>query len=194
MNQELLDRIDLIERMVGEGRRTTQYWGWTFVLWGVGQLIALAWSIYGGKPQIAWPVTMIACGVLTTVGSHRMHARERAETYVSRALGAIWFSCGISISVLAFLGNPRGTFTTASFLAAFFALMGFANFASGLVLHWRLQQALGILWWAAAAAAMLAPDKFVAWTFITMDVVGEILFGLYLMAKERASLRHAGTA
>ena len=71
MNQELLDRIDLIERMVGEGRRTTQYWGWTFVLWGVGQLVALVWSNYGGNPAVAWPVTMIACGVLTTMGSWR---------------------------------------------------------------------------------------------------------------------------
>jgi hypothetical protein len=134
---------------------------------------------------------MIACGVLTVIGSRRMHAREGAETYVSRALGAIWFSCGISISVLAFIGNPKGTFTASSFLAAFFALMGFANFASGLVLRWRLQQSLGILWWAAAAVAMLAPDKFLGWTFVGMNVVGEILFGLYLMAKERAGLRHA---
>lgn len=194
MNQELLDRIDLIERMVGEGRRTTQYWGWTFVLWGVGQLIALAWSIYSGKPEIAWPVTMIACGVLTTIGSQRMHARERAETYISRALGAIWFSCGISISVLAFIGNPKGIFTVSSFLAAFFALMGFANFSSGLVLHWRLQQALGVLWWVAAAVAMLAPAQFVGWTFVGMAVVGEILFGLYLMARERADKPHAGIA
>jgi len=191
MNQELLDRIDLIERMVGEGRRTTQYWGWIFVLWGVGQLVALGWSSYGGRPEVAWPVTMIACGVLTTIGSWRMHARERAETYVSRALGSIWFSCGISISVLAFIGNPKGTFTAVSFIAAFFALMGFANFASGLVLHWRLQQGMGILWWAAAAVAMLAPAKFLGWTFVGMDVVGEILFGLYLMARERADLRHA---
>ena len=139
MNQELLDRIDLIERMIGEGRRTTQYWGWTFVLWGVGQLIALIWANYGGNPAVAWPVTMIACGVLTGIGSGRMHAAERAETFISRALGAIWFSCGIAISVLAFIGNPKGVFTASSFLAAFFALMGFANFASGLVLRWRLQ-------------------------------------------------------
>lgn len=194
MNQELLDRIDLIERMVGEGRRTTQYWGWTFVLWGAGQLIALAWSIYSGKPQIAWPVTMIACGVLTVLGSYRVHARERAETYISRALGAIWFSCGISISVLAFIGNPKGTLTGPPFLAAFFALMGFANFASGLVLRWRLQQGLGILWWAAAAVALLAPVQFAGWAFVGMAVVGEILFGLYLMARERADKPHAGIA
>lgn len=191
MNQELLDRIDLIERMIGEGRRTTQYWGWTFVLWGAGQLIALIWTNYGGNPAVAWPVTMIACGVLTGIGSRRMHAVERAETFISRALGAIWFSCGISISVLAFIGNPRGVFTASSFLAAFFALMGFANFASGLVLHWRLQQGLGILWWAAAAFAMFAPDKLGGWAFVGMDVVGEILFGVYLMARERADLRHA---
>jgi hypothetical protein len=69
--------------------------------------------------------------------------------------------------------------------------MGFANFASGLVLHWRLQQGLGILWWAAAAVTMLGPDRFVVWIFVGMDVIGEILFGLYLMAREKVDLRHA---
>jgi hypothetical protein len=31
--QELRDRLTLIERMIGEGRRHTESWGWTFFLW-----------------------------------------------------------------------------------------------------------------------------------------------------------------
>ena len=38
--QELKDRLSLIESMIAEGRRTTESWGWTFVLWGVAYYIS----------------------------------------------------------------------------------------------------------------------------------------------------------
>ena len=55
---DLKDRLSLIESMIAEGRRTTQSWGWTFVLWGVAYYIAIGWSAIGNA-QLAWPVTMI---------------------------------------------------------------------------------------------------------------------------------------
>ena len=36
--QELKDRLSLIESMIAEGRRHTESWGWTFVLWGVATI------------------------------------------------------------------------------------------------------------------------------------------------------------
>ena len=39
---ELKDRLNLIETMIAEGRRTTESWGWTFVLWGVAYYVAMA--------------------------------------------------------------------------------------------------------------------------------------------------------
>ena len=40
--RDLKDRLRLIESMIAEGRRTTENWGWTFVLWGVAYYIAIA--------------------------------------------------------------------------------------------------------------------------------------------------------
>jgi hypothetical protein len=64
--QELKDRLSLIETMIAEGRRTTGSWGWTFVLWGVAYYVAIAWTIWGHYP-LAWPITMVAASVLTAV-------------------------------------------------------------------------------------------------------------------------------
>ena len=44
---ELKDRLSLIETMIAEGRRTTESWGWTFVLWGVAYYVAIAWDSLG---------------------------------------------------------------------------------------------------------------------------------------------------
>ena len=48
--------------MIAEGRRTTESWGWTFVLWGVAYYVAIAWAALGHS-TLAWPVTMIAAGI-----------------------------------------------------------------------------------------------------------------------------------
>ena len=51
---ELKDRLRLIESMIAEGRRSTESWGWTFVLWGVAYYVALAWSILGRGHWADW--------------------------------------------------------------------------------------------------------------------------------------------
>jgi hypothetical protein len=49
-NQELTERLELIESMIAEGRRSTAKWAWTIVLWGVAFYVAIAWStgLFGG--------------------------------------------------------------------------------------------------------------------------------------------------
>jgi hypothetical protein len=194
MDQELLERIDLIERMVLEGRRSTQYWGWCLALWGVGQLVAIGWQRYGGRPTLAWGVTMSICGILTGLGIVRKRSQQRTETALSRAVRSVWFSFGMSITLLAFLGNHAGIFSPRSFDAVFFSLMGLTFVATGLILRWKVQIGVGLLWWAASVFAIFGPGWMVGWMFIIMVFLAEVVFGVYLMAKEKADLRHARTA
>ena len=49
--QELKDRLSLIESMIAEGRRTTESWGWTFVLWGVAYFHI---AILRGLRRVSW--------------------------------------------------------------------------------------------------------------------------------------------
>jgi len=125
MDQELLQRIDLIEQMVLQARHTTQYWGWCFALWGTGQLVALGLSIVLPNPMLIWAIAMTACGIATGIMIRRKRAREEKESLAFRPLLAIWCGFGISISLLSFLGQPSGALTMRSFCAAFFVLMGF---------------------------------------------------------------------
>jgi len=191
MDQDLLQRIDLIERMVLQARHTTQYWGWCFALWGTGQLTALGLSIVLPNPTLIWAIAMTTCGIVTGIMIRRKHATEEKESLAFRPLLAIWCAFGISITLLSFLGQPSGAFTMRSFCAAFFVLMGFANFSSGMILRWPLQIAAGTAWWMAALLVMFGPEKIIAWTFIAMIFLGEVVFGLYLMLRERVDRRHA---
>lgn len=186
MDREEIDqRLALIERMIAEGRRDTEYWGWAFVLWGAGHLAALAASAAG--VSLAWPIAMSACGVLMGVeAGRRARRRGTKSTSIGRALAAVWISLGIAMFVAGFIGGASGFLSGAHIVVAFFLLMGAASFASGLMLRWRWWAALGAVWWAAAAAAMVSGSPAVIlWIFVSLALVGEVGVGAALMILER---------
>src|ERR1017187_6098911 len=92
---DLNERLMLIENMIAEGRRTTESWGWTFVVWGVAYYIAIAWATWGHS-TLAWPVTMIVASLLSGVVASRRGQRN-LETTMGRAIGAVWIGMGISL-------------------------------------------------------------------------------------------------
>lgn len=181
--QDLQERFELIEKMMLEARRTTEYWGWNFVLWGIAYLIAIAWSSTTFNPNLAWPVTMIATGVATAVIAKRKN-KGRPETVLGRAMMAIWVSVGAALFLFCFSTGFTGHWEIHASTAAIETLLGAANMASGILLRWRVQASVGILWWAAAIATCLVPAAQVGLIFIAITAVGMIGFGFYLMLLE----------
>src|ERR1700679_2401680 len=105
MNErEIGERIALIESMMQAGRKTTEYWGWNFLLWGIAYLVAVAWSSFlpqAGGPRLAWAVTMVV-SVLLTIGIARRRSCNKPRTAQSRGVLAIWKGVGWGIFVFAF--------------------------------------------------------------------------------------------
>lgn len=187
-HQELLTRFELVEMMVKEGRRSTEYWGWTFVLWGTAYLIAIAWSYWLREPNIAWPVTMIAATVLTIVVATRKK-RAKPQTPVSRAVGGIWTGVGTAIFIFCFAVGASGHFELHSYFAAVEILLGVANFAVSMVLRWRTQFWIALLWWISAVATCFAGETLVIPILVAATLIGMIGFGFYLMYRERRDRR-----
>ena len=78
-DRELSDRLNLIESMIAEGRQSSQRWAWTYLLWGVAYYIAIAWATWGGY-WLAWPITMIAAGIVTGIVSSRIRRDQPGTT------------------------------------------------------------------------------------------------------------------
>lgn len=181
--QDMQERFELIEKMMLEARRTTEYWGWNFVLWGTAYLIAIAWASLGRMPSLAWPVTIIAAGIATAVIA-RKKIQGKPGTVLGRAMMAIWTAVGAALFIFCFATSSAGHWDTHASTAAIECFLGAANMASGILLHWRLQTSVGILWWAAAIATCFVTASQVGWIFIAITLVGMIGFGLYLMVLE----------
>lgn len=197
MNErDISERLALIESMMQAGRKSTEYWGWNFLLWGIAYLVAVAWSSllpHGGGPLLAWPITMIFATLLT-IGIARRRTRNIPRSEKSRALQAIWTAMGCGIFVFAFPVAFSGHFQGQSFMAAIEVMLGIAHVASGSFLRWPLQIVVGALWWVAAIASCFVEGNGVAYVFLAATFVCMIGFGIYLMIREGRDKSRAGGA
>jgi len=186
---ELKDRLSLIETMIAEGRRGTESWGWTFVLWGVAYYFAIAWSTWGfgwsiwGHTAIAWPVTMIGASVLTMVMATRQRGRQPSTT-IGRAISAIWIAMGISMFVLLLSLGLSGKYDQQLFVAVIAAMLGTTNAASSMILKWSEQFACAAVWWLAAVASCFGTVTQSSIVFLVAIFLCQIVFGGYAMVCE----------
>lgn len=193
VDSELRERLSLIESMIAEGRRTTERWGWAFVLWGVVYIAAIGWSV---QIHNGWPwLVCVAVGLVVTGVGASLRARHRPVTILGRAIGSIWIGLSVSMAVLfTTLGVTGRLVDQHVSVAMAAAMLGLANGASGMVLHWRPQIACAVVWWAAAAAACFGSEEQCGIVFIAAIFLCQIVFGIYAMfaeARKQPGLSHA---
>ncbi len=178
--QELKDRFNVIESMLAEGRRSTENWGWTFVLWGVVYYLAMAWATWGHSAW-AWPITM-AIAILATVVVASRKSSHHPDTTLGRAIGSIWMALGISLFLLFLALGLSGRLADSHvFAAVISAVLGMANGASALILRWKVQLGCAALWWVTAVATCFGTDTQSTIVFVVAIFLCQIVFGIYGM-------------
>jgi len=193
---ELTERLELIESMIAEGRRSTTRWGWTIVLWGVAFYVAIAWSLglFGGpiwwQHYMAWPVTMVGAWLLTVILAKRMSQRnETPVTTVKRAIISIWTAMGIAMFALLLPLGLSGRSDQQVAIAVVTGLLGMANAASGLLLKWKAQFACAVAWWLAGMWSLFGTETQSVIAFLVGTFICQIVFGIYAMICESRERR-----
>ncbi len=181
--QDLNERLRLIETMIAEGRRSTESWGWVFVLWGVAYYVAIVWAAHGGN-VVAWPVTMTAAAIISGLTKGR-RTRDRPATTIGRAIGSIWMAMGLSLFILLMALGWSGRLTDARLaIAIVAAMLGIANLASSMILHWKVQFGIAVAWLVASVAVCYVANNLVIPVFVGAIFLCQIVFGFYGMLRE----------
>jgi hypothetical protein len=190
--QELTERLNMVEALIAEGRRTYESWGWTFVLWGVAYYVAFFWAAWG-RFAYAWPVTVIAAALLTVVKFWRRSNQPR--TTLGRAIGSTWTAMGISMFILFDALGFGGHLTDARiFFAAASGMLGMTNAACSMMLKWKAEFACALVWWAAAVIASFGSMNAAVDAFLAAIFLCQIVFGTYAMILESKRRREHGAA
>lgn len=188
--KDLRDRLDLIECMLAEGRRKTESWGWTFLLWGAAYIVAILWASSGGSVSVwgvhtglAWPVTMITAVVLTiAIGVWK--GKGKPNTSMGRAVVSIWISVGISMILIFPSLAITGRLDEHSFVAIVAALLAVANGASGMISRWKMQVVCAAVWWITTVVACFGSETELTIVFLSALFLCQIVFGIYAMTME----------
>jgi hypothetical protein len=186
---ELVQRLELMEAMIAEGRQYTGRNSWIFVLWGVVDLIALSWQHYSphfGGPW-AWPICLPVGAVLTVAGKV---IQLRSPGYSKNA------ECNRVMSVWGMMGLAMGIYVASamlthfdwqfSYMAAILMMMGMAHAISAAILRWPMQGLAAAVYWA-GGVAILAFNSGRATNVIWLIEMGVVMivFGLYATRAEQ---------
>jgi hypothetical protein len=181
---ELVQRLELMEAMIAEGRRSTTRCGWIFVLWGVVDIAGMVWEWVRSSYWI-WP-TVLATGFavmfLIQALQKKKPASVRCATMEGRTVNAIWSMMGLAVTLFVAGGMIRHLTWQYSYIAAIFMLVGLAHAISAMVLRWRVQGVVAALWWAGGIAMFFAHSSNQIFVIFPLEMFfGMILFGLYAM-------------
>ena len=188
--QDLHERLALIEDMLAEGRRSTESWGWVFVLWGVAYYVAILGGGMIRNPMV-WPVTMISACILTGILVARK-GHHRTNTTIGRAIGSVWVAAGISMFIVFLSLGTSGRIDQHIMVAVLGAMLGSVNAASSMILKWKMQFACAVVWWACAVFACFGKSTPVTIAFLTAIFFCQMVFGVYGMIRDSRRRRQAG--
>lgn len=180
----ILDRLRLIEDMMAEGRRSTQRWGWMFLLWGIGPITAMLWEARGAQPALAWPVVVAVCIVVNGIVLRNRKTRGEARTTTMRSVSAIWASAGLTVLLLTAGAAWSHKLDLRSLYIAVFAVTGAAHSSSSAILRWIPQFLVAAVWWLATLVAFVLPAEHLLLLAAAALLVGNVGFGAWLTYSE----------
>jgi len=187
---ELLQRLELMETMIAEGRQATVCNGWIFVLWGVLCLMPTVWQLlqphshWAGK--WSWPVCMTLGYILMPLGIKLQKRRELHRSVDNRSIKAVWRVMGVAMAVYVISAIVSHFTWQVSYVAAILLLLGMAHLTSAAILRWRVQGLVGIFYWLGAISMFSdLPSHWINVIFLLEMCIGGIVFGLYAMMLER---------
>jgi len=180
-------RLELIEEMIADGRRTTEGWGGPLVLWGLGHLGGLAGNRWA-HAYWAWYVIVPTCFVGSLVLLRRGSVGKR--TFAGRAVHAVWTAEMVGLSILDLIAVPSHRLGGDGYDLFFLCSMGTCMYVNGVVLRWPLCTWLGFTWWGGAVAGIVLPVPWLmGWIWLVATAVLQLGFGIYLVVRDRPHAR-----
>jgi hypothetical protein len=187
---ELVQRLELMERMIAEGRRFTMRAGWIFVLWGLVDCVGYGWHSLQAHSQFvqtwSWPICLGTGAVITLIGRTMQNRREGiSKSRQCRSVEAVWGIMGITLAVYIASAMASHFSWQYSYVAGMMMILGMAHGISSVLLRWRVQGAVAAIWWAGGAAVLFCNSRRAMNDIFLLEMcLGMIAFGLYVMLLE----------
>ncbi len=180
--------LKLIERMIGDAKKSFHRMSFYFLLWGgiltlamASQLLAAQLGWEGRYVGMVWMGTSLLGAVASAIYGAREGKREQAETLADRVL--MWLWIGFIITLFATIaGAGIAGYTTP--VGAIMLLTGLPTFTTGQMLRFKPLILGGVLFWVLGTISFFVDPLWMGILNIAGMVFGYIVPGILLKRQE----------
>ncbi len=127
-------------------------------------------------------IGLIAIGWGYAYFESRKHKRIKSTTSLTgKILGGVWLACGISMTILGFIGTISGAIRGVYVSPVLCLVLAIAYFVTGVVYDYKWQRNLSIGWWAGAIVMFFYPGAYSTLIMALMMIAFQIAPGIILL-------------
>jgi hypothetical protein len=188
------EEIAYIKNIINDSKRLIVDDGKGFILWGIlvitGLLITF-FSLYYKEYEYlwyAWPTLMGFGWIYTLIVEIRKGKRKKVSTFARKIMGALWFSTGLSMTIIVLVGIYADAFSPGYISPIVSAVLGIAYFVTGVLYGKKWVSLLALGWWAVSIYTFLFTSLYNLLIFAAVMFLLQTLPGIILYQNSKKSL------
>ena len=189
------DDLAFIRRLMEGARETIADHSGHLILWGFLNATAetLAYLVRQGAFHVSISVIWVVAIGIGFSGSwlleQRTHKRAPVNSLVNRLLSAIWIGCGLSLTLVGFLGARTGSLPSPVTPGIKCVIIGCAFFASAVLPNRTIYWVLAAAWWILGGTLLVLPSPTASLALVGGQILLVLVPGLVLRARRRTPTR-----
>jgi hypothetical protein len=187
--------ISMIKQIMDDSKKIVVDDGKGYIIWGVLIVIGLLGTYFLILSKLynyigwLWIVSIGAGWIYTILVNAFKDHKKKARTFAGKILGALWFSCGISMTLLGFVGTGTGSYGAYTISPLMAVVLGVAYFVTGVIYGLPWVRNLSIGWWIGAVVTFIWTGMYSLLVFAAMMIVLQIIPGIILYSKFKKEYR-----
>jgi hypothetical protein len=181
--------INMIKQIIDDSKKIVVDDGKGFIIWGVLIVIGLL-GTYFFIPlrlyeyiSLLW-IAVIGIGWVYTIIIHAVKDhKKKVKTFAGKILGALWFSCGVSMTIVGFVGTGTGSYGAYTISPLMSVILGIAYFVTGIIYGRAWVRNLAIGWWIGAIVTFIWTGMYSLLVFAVMMIALQVIPGIILYSK-----------
>lgn len=186
-NAEL--EISMIKQIMDDSKKIVVDDGKGYIIWGVLIVIGLLGTYFLILSRlysyIGWLwITSIGAGWIYTIIVNAVKGhKKKVRTFAGKILGALWFSCGISMTIVGFVGTGTGSYGAYIISPLMAVILGVAYFVTGFIYGMAWVRNLAVGWWIGAIVTFIWTGMYSLLVFAGMMIALQIIPGIIMYSK-----------
>ncbi len=188
---QAVEELEFIKKVIADTRSVIVDNGFSFIFWGIIITLGLLSTFIAIQIEFhidyAWNwLLVIGIGWAYTLYSNYKYGRKvKVYTFAGKLLGAVWFSAGIAMTILGFVGTFTDAYNGIYISPILSTILGISFFISGFLYDKRWITYISAGWWAGAIIMFIYPYLYTLLLMGAMMIVFQIIPGIILYRDSR---------